>query len=91
MFRFGEMSVLMNSHLVREQDKLPDVRFRIIGRDAIASSASDKKEKPSMSWSVPFSRFWVMPKRIKKDLMNPMPVEIADLKDLPVLENFKQG
>lgn len=88
IFRFGEMSVLMNSHLVSEQDKLPEVRFRIIGRDAIKN---DKKKKPSMSWSVPFSFFWVMPKRVKKDLMSPMPLDIAELKDLPVLENFKQG
>lgn len=87
VFRFGTMSVLMNTNLIQEKEQVPDVRFRIIGRDSLAGS----EKKPKMSWSVPFSWLWVMPKRIKKDLMTPMPLELDDLKDVPVFENFKQG
>lgn len=87
MFRFGTMSVLMNTNLIQEKDQVPDVRFRIIGRDSLKGDG----KKPQMSWSVPFSWFWVMPKRIKKDLMTPMPLELDDCKDVPILENFRQG
>jgi len=87
IFRFGAMSVLMNTNLIQEEDQITEVRFRIIGRDSL--KGADKK--PKMSWSVPFSWFWVMPKRVKKDLMAPMPLELDDFKDVPILENFKQG
>lgn len=81
------MSVLMNTNLIQEKDQVPDARFRIIGRDSLNGNG----KKPKMSWSVPFSWFWVMPKRIKKDLMVPMPLELDEFKDIPILENFKQG
>ena len=87
IFRFGAMSVLTNTNLIQEKEQVPDVRFRIIGRDSLKGDG----KKPKMSWSVPFSWFWVMPKRIKKDLMAPMPLELDDFKDIPILENFKQG
>jgi hypothetical protein len=89
IFRFGEVSVLMNSNLVREGE-LPGVRYRIIGRQATAGATTNKK-KPSMSWSVPLSWFWVMSRRVNKEYMSPMPLELPDLKDIPVLENFKEG
>lgn len=87
IFRFGSMSVLMNTDLIQEKEQVPDARFRIIGRDSLKGD----KDKPKMSWSVPLSWFWVMPKRVKKDLMAPMPLELDDFKDIPILENFKQG
>jgi hypothetical protein len=88
MFRFGEMSVLMNTNQIPEEMKEP-VKFRIIGRNSLAGDT--KETKPKMSWSVPFSFFWVMPKRVRKDLMAPMPLELEDAKEVHVLENFKQG
>jgi hypothetical protein len=84
IFRFGAMSVLMNTNLIQEEDQVPEVRFRIIGRDSLKGP-----DKPKMSWSVPFSWFWVMPKRIKKELMTPMPLELDEVEDIPILENFK--
>jgi Family of unknown function (DUF6151) len=82
MLRFGGMSVLMNTNLLPEESK-STVRFRIIGRDSLAAP-----DKPQMSWSVPLSWFWVMPRRIRKDLVEPKPV---DIRDVTVLQNFKQG
>lgn len=86
IFRFGTMSVLMNTNLIQEEDQVPEVRFRIIGRDSLKGP-----DKPKTSWSVPFSWFWVMPKRIKKELMTPMPLELDEVEDVPILDNFKQG
>lgn len=74
-------TLLLNSNLLQEK---PDVTFRIIGREAIKN-----KDAPSMSWSVPFSWFWTMPRRIHKDKLSPTPVEIP--KEPVVLENFQPG
>jgi hypothetical protein len=93
MFRIGGSSALLNTNLIPDENKV-DVRFRIIGREALkeeqsaASTASDKKDRPNLSWSVPWSFPFVMFRRIKKDLMTPEPL---DTKDAPVLENFKEG
>jgi hypothetical protein len=89
LFRFGMMSVLMNTSLIQEKEMVPDVRFRIIGRQALKDGPA--ADKPKISWSVPLSWFWIMSKRVKKDLMEPMPVELPELKDVPVLEGFKEG
>ena len=104
MFRFGSMSVLLNTNLVDDSDKvnLPDVKFRIMGRQALTPPASDGSfKKPNISWSIPvFSWLWTMPKRINKDLMTPMPFDDKDdtnkifpkvIENVPVLEGFQEG
>ena len=83
MFSIGEISCLLNTQLVDKENQ-PDVYYRIIGRDSLKGM----EKKPSMSWSVPLSWFWVMTKRVKKDRMTPLPLDIQNPK---VLENFKQG
>lgn len=95
MFRIGGESALLNTNLIPDENNKADVRFRIVGRDALkeeqsaAAAASDKKKaRPNLSWSIPFSFPFVMFRRVKKDLMTPEPL---DTKDARVLENFKQG
>ena len=94
MFRIGDSSALLNTNLLPADANKPNVRFRIIGRDApkeeaaAAAAAAAVDKKPPMSWSVPFSFPFVMLGRMKKDLMTPVPL---DMKDVRVLENFKQG
>ena len=64
---------------------------------ASTNSSSDKFKKPSMSWSVPFRWFWVMPSRIRTNLMTPMPLDgfptAADVKagKVEVLKGFQVG
>jgi hypothetical protein len=84
-------AAIVNTHLLH--DPLPDVQFRIIGRQALLSSNDGKNNKeqspaPKMSWSVPFSWFWTMPGRIQKDKSSPAPLEGVKA---TVLENFQQG
>ena len=91
MFRFGGASVLMNTNLIQEEDAKMDVRFRIIGRDALKGSGDNTATKPKISWSVPFSWLWVMGGRIKKDLMDPMPMTLKPSEEVEVLKDFKAG
>lgn len=85
LFSIGEMSCLLNTNLI-DDSKKADVRFRIIGRNAL--HGEEGVPRPSISWSVPFSWFWTMPKRINKDKMQPMPVDISQPQ---ILEGFKKG
>lgn len=83
----------MNSNLLppEERSTIP-VDFRIIGRDSWKQASAEQPPKPSMSWSVPFRWFWVMPKRIQKDLMTPMPLDdIPSASDATVLKGFQKG
>jgi Family of unknown function (DUF6151) len=102
MFRFGGMSVLANTNTLAvpsttsgsetPQPDLPlPVTFRIIGRDAWKVGVNPSQSKPSMSWSVPFKWFYTMPFRIRSNLMEPMPLELPDVKDCPVLDGFEEG
>lgn len=94
MFSLGQGfgSALLNTGLLlpeQEPNAVPEVRFRIMGRQALKNGV-DAKEKPSkLSWSVPLSWFWVMPRRIHKDRVKPSPVDV-DQKPA-VLEGFKEG
>lgn len=88
LFDIGNVSALLNTHLLAEDVK-PDVRFRIMGRHSLPST--DKTPKPSsLSWGVPFfSWIFVMGRRIQKNKMEPMPI---DLKEQPeVMKNFHEG
>jgi hypothetical protein len=82
----------LNSELVPADEK-PTVQYRIIGRQAWEKTKDEPREgnqpRPNMSWSVPFSFFWTMGKRIKADLMEPMPLVLPE--DVEVLEDFKEG
>lgn len=101
MFRFGQMSVLMNSSVVlpaASQDEggafesfssLP-VTFRIIGRDAWKTGRVETS-KPSMSSSVPLKWFWTIPFRIRKAYMEPMPMNVPKAEDCKVLDGFREG
>jgi hypothetical protein len=94
MFNIGTNSAMMNTNLLLYSDKatpLPDIRFRIIGRQALSNTgkdASSSEKKPPMSWSVPFTFPFVMMKRINKDKMAPLPV---DVDKVSVLDNFQEG
>ena len=92
MFNIGSSSALLNTNLILldKEDKanLPDVRFRIIGRQALPASKDASLKKPPMSWSVPLSFPFVMIKRIKKEKMEPLPL---DMDNVSVLENFQEG
>lgn len=90
MFRFGANSVLLNTDLIPMEAK-PEVKYRIIGRQAVTPPQQEADEaRPKISWSVPFGWFWNMPKRIHKELMTPMPLEINE-KDVTLLKHFKEG
>jgi hypothetical protein len=93
----------MNSNLIpaEERSKIP-VDFRIIGRDSWkqqqkqGSSMMEQPQKPSMSWSVPFRWFWVMPQHIRKDLMGPLPFDLPSADDVKagkveVIKGFQSG
>lgn len=87
MFSLGQGmgSALLNTHLIDDDEETkPDVRFRVIGRQALKG-----ENMPRISWSVPLSFPFVMMKRIHKDQATPAPVETP--KELQVLENFKEG
>jgi hypothetical protein len=78
----GSGSALLNTNLISGEKA--DVRFRIIGRQALK-----RENRPAISWSVPLSFPFVMMKRTHKEQATPAPVETP--KELKVLENFKQG
>jgi hypothetical protein len=91
-FRFGNLSVLMNSDILvvpEGQGEVP-VTFRIIGRDAWKKGKDDAK-KPNMSFSVPFKWFWTMPFRVNKELMQPMPFELPNVDECQVMSTFQEG
>lgn len=89
MFSLGQAmgSALLNSHLIEDPNTMPDVRYRIIGRQAL--DGGEKNQRPKMSWSLPLSWCWVMFKRINKKRMNPSPIDLDKKPD--VLEGFKEG
>jgi len=79
---------MLNTNLLPDDDMKPDVRFRIIGRHALPQSSEKSQPKPSMSWSVPFSWLFVMGRRIQKDKMEPMPIDVSNPE---IMKNFHQG
>lgn len=89
MFDIGGQAAMLNSDLVKDEKDKPDVTFRIIGRHALKNNDTPNK-KPSISWSVPFSWFWTMPKRIQKDKMEPTPIDLTgDV--VHVMKDFQEG
>ena len=80
-------AALLNSTLISEEDQMCEVKYRIIGRQALKGDGS--VDKPPMSFSVPFGWFFNMPKRCRKDKALPSPVE--DGKEIKVLEGFVEG
>lgn len=71
----------------------PPTKYRIIGRDAFKKAAESAEngnnKRPSMSWSVPLSWFWTMPGRIRKDMKDPLPIDLPEKPE--TLKNFKRG
>jgi len=94
MFSLGQAmgSALLNTNLIVGDEK-PDVRFRIMGRQALRGDDDGGKQqgRPKMSWSVPLSWFWVMCRRIHKDRMTPSPVPAVGPSEPAVLEGFQEG
>lgn len=91
MFDIGGAAAMLNTDLINDEQR--EVRFRIIGRQAlkVAAAAGDGQEileRPKMSWSLPLSWIWIMSKRIQKDRMEPTPIDLSSPK---LLENFKPG
>ena len=86
----GTGAALLNSALLSTEDQTNDIKFRIIGRQALKGDGTRKK--PRMSWSVPFSWFFTMPKRVnsKKGVQPDLDTELES-KDIKVLEGFAQG
>lgn len=69
---------------------------RTTSSDEAATTNVLNNKKPPMSWSVPFCWFWVMPSRVRTDLMQPMPFEVPTVNDVKagkvdVLEHFQPG
>lgn len=91
MFTIGKSfgSAMLNSALIPKDDQKNEVKYRIIGRQALKGEKNSKK--PKMSYSVPFGWFFTMPKRIQKDRSRPMPIEIKEGEEVKVLEDFKEG
>jgi hypothetical protein len=79
---------LFNTNLIDEANKAP-VKYRIIGRNALAPANSNSAPRPPMSWSVPFSWFWTMMRRMPKDKTAPLPFAVPET--IKVFENFKEG
>ena len=100
MFSLGQGfgSALLNTGLLlteqeqhqQHQHTVPEVRFRIMGRQALKDVDAKDQKPPKMSWSVPLSWFWVMPQRVHKERMKPSPVDLVEQNPV-VLEDFKQG
>ena len=89
MFDIGGLAAMVNTDLIEEDQR--EIRFRIIGRQALKAATGDGKEtlqKPKMSWSIPFSWIWIMSRRIQKDKMEPTPIDVSNP---TILENFKPG
>ena len=93
MFDIGGLAAMVNTDLLDEKNK-PDIRFRIVGRQALkvpttpVSDGKDIPKKPKISWSLPLSWIWTMSKRIQKDKMEPSPIDVSEPR---LLENFKPG
>lgn len=85
----GTGAALLNSALISDEDQTCEVQYRIIGRQALKGDGS--MMRPPMSWSVPFSWFFNMPKRCCKDKVLPSPVEIKEDEEIKVLEDFMEG
>ena len=79
-------SQLMNSNLI-PNDSQPPVEFRIIGRQAW----KDEKNRPGMSFSVPFRWFWTMPRRVRPELRQRTPSWLTDTKYASILQEFQPG
>ena len=86
----GTGAALLNSALLSTEDQTNGIKFRIIGRQALKGDGTTKK--PRMSWSVPFSWFFTMSKRVnsKKGVQPDLDTELES-KDIKVLEGFAQG
>jgi hypothetical protein len=78
----GSGAALLNSNLL-PADAKPDVKFRIIGRNALPGN-----DRPHISWSVPLNWLWVMAGRVDKKKTEPLPLDISKPQ---LLDNFKQG
>lgn len=89
MFTIGKGmgSAMLNSALIPEKDQHNDIMYRIIGRQALKGDGS--VEKPKMSFSVPFSWFFTMPRRVKKERSTPSPIDVE--KEVNILEGFMEG
>jgi hypothetical protein len=86
----GTGAALLNSALLSDDAQTNDVKFRIIGRQALKGDGS--VQKPSISWSVPIGWFFTMPKRVKsKKGVEPEPAHSIESKDIEILEGFTQG
>jgi len=90
MFDIGGLAAMLNTNLINETNQ-PEIRFRIIGRQALKKATDSNTEgfkRPKMSWSIPLAWIWTMSKRIDKTKMEPIPVDVS----VPtVFENFKEG
>jgi hypothetical protein len=84
----GTGAAMLHTNLFKDENVKPDVKFRIIGRDALPGKEEANQKKPSMSWSIPLNWLWVMGGRINKAKGEPVPLDISQPQ---VLENFKQG
>ena len=82
----GTGAALFNSALISDQEQKCDIKYRIIGRQALKGPSSEKK--PPMSWSVPLGWLFTMPKRCRKDKVLPSHEPEGEIK---VLEGFQQG
>ena len=89
MFDIGGLAAMLNTHLINDTSK-PEIRFRIIGRQAHKATDSKMRglKRPNMSWSIPLAWTWTMGKRIDKTKMEPVPVDVSNPN---ILENFKEG
>ena len=86
----GTGALLLNSSLIPVESQSNDVKFRIIGRQALKGDG--QVEKPSMSWSVPFQWFLTMPKRVRsKKGVQPEFDSSIESNDLKILEGFAEG
>lgn len=89
---------LVNSNVISVQENSLPISYRILGRQAwktakvMTCKADDPahQSKPKMSWSVPIGWYFAMPRRIRSDLMKPMPLEF-DENQVGVLEDFQEG
>ena len=86
MFDIGGISCMLNTDLLDESTKA-QVRFRIIGRHALKNKL-DGEKPPHMSWGLPMAWLWTMPGRIKKDKMEPTPIDISTPQ---IMKNFREG
>lgn len=87
-------SQLLNTDLI-PPDQKAIISYRIIGRHAwkkakkLEIAEIDLPIRPKMSWSVPFTFPFAMVRRVKADLMAPMPMDLPST--VSVLDGFKEG